>query len=138
MAFQGQLDNMEDNLEHLLKIAGGSDGIPQSAKAKDAGVFNFILSNGIVVGEHKIPQATVYKLYTNTVANPLPLKQFFKEFRKYFTQERTNTVRFYLLNRKPFGLPEDFSIYTKKFGFQKKFKRTKKVASSGDQEKKED
>ena len=121
---------MEDNVEQLLKLAGGSEGIPQHAKATDAGVFNFILSNGIVVGEYKIPQASVYKLYTSTVANPLPLKQFFKEFRKYFTQQRTNTVRFYLLNRKPFGLPEDFSIYKITSGFQKsqsKYKKSNKV-----------
>jgi hypothetical protein len=117
----------KDNIESLLKVVGLVEGLPEESKATDPGVFNFILNNGIKEGVYNIPQAKIYSLYTNTVANPLPVKLFFKEFRKYFKQMRTNSVRYYKLNRKPFGLPEGFSIYKTSSGFQKKQKKYKKV-----------
>ena len=120
---------MEDNLEQLLKLAGAADEVALHDKTEDAGVLNFILANNIVVGTNKIPQSTIYKLYASNTIAPLSTKHFFKEFRKYFKQGRTNSTRFFLLNSEPFPLQEDFSIYKLSHGFQKKLKKTKKVAN---------
>ncbi len=110
---------MSDDVNELLKIVGNTNEVPAAKKSRDPGVFRFVTDHKIVAGTDKVPQPIIYELYKGATLEPTSYSKFFKEFKKYFPQKRSNSVRFYELDKTPFNLPEDYSIYKIDSGFAK-------------------
>jgi hypothetical protein len=81
-------------------------------------VFNFIATAGIKLGTTKVPQDKIYEAYVKMVDSPLPIRKFFKEFRRFFPQEKRHGIRFFRLDPTSLGLPSDFSIFKTKYGYR--------------------
>ena len=110
------IENAEKNIEDLPKIK-----LKKDKENKD--VLNFIKKNGILPGDTRVPTYAIYyhySIWTRTNwARLWGKEEFFRTFRKHFTQVRTGRQRYYLLND-ALDLSDELIKKAKKYDERKK------------------
>jgi hypothetical protein len=96
----------KDNLQELLDLIEGEETkgteevvIPSKDNKE---VIKFLKKTGLAPGENKVPTYIIYYAYREwAVANWVKVwkkEEFFRTFKRYFTQKRTGRQRYYLIN----------------------------------------
>lgn len=104
---------MSDDLQELLKIAENTAKL-NVADYEANEVQTFVRFNNIKPGSKKIPGHIIYTHYRAWANDKkcITRNSFFMKFNKIIAPKRLGIGRVYELDPTPFGLPEDYSIYT--------------------------
>jgi hypothetical protein len=88
-------------------------------------IQNFIKDNNIVEGKDAVPVIYIYSLYCEQLRPPMPRRSFAKLFKTLFKRQNAGKIHFYRLDRTPFKMPANYTIWKELGKFKFEYKKSK-------------
>ena len=101
---------MSENIQELLDLLEEIE----KPKVISGPLDEFINNFNIVSGDEKVPTHVLYFTYCKSTTNPISKIHFFRLFSKLFTQKRSRSQRFYLLNKDSFDYSREGILLAEK------------------------
>jgi len=102
-------NNTDYTLQELLSIIeeGDSEKSPPLISEENSPISRFIKEFNIHSGLDRIPLYVIYYTYKEKFMGDLSKIEFFRQFKKTFTQRRTGKQRVYLLDKSSFDMSRE-------------------------------
>ena len=118
---------MSATVEDLLKLLEEPDESPVSSHSVDGSkIADFIGLFNITAGVDRVDNSMLYYTYKKVYGGELSKIEFFRQFRKEFTQVRTGKKRSYMLDKRSFDYSREGLIESEFFAESHKRKNSGK------------
>jgi len=118
---------MSATVEDLLKLLEEPDESPVSSHSVDnSKIGDFIGLFNITAGVDRVDNSMLYYTYKKVYGGELSKIEFFRQFRKEFTQVRTGKKRSYMLDKRSFDYSREGLIESEFFAESHKRKNSGK------------